>query len=245
MNPTNDINARLKSAVNSVAEPPYLESRIRSHIRAAEAPRSFVWKLIPAGMALAVFLSAGIAYQLGHLRLTANSQESYIVSVSNRVATLMRVGLGDHLHCSVFRKLPKDTPSVEQFIQKMAPQYSGLIPIVRDQVPADYKMIIAHQCRYHGRRFVHLSLEDGSNRVSLMITQKHEGESFDTEGLIPELVQSGIPVYQSGVQRFQIAAFESRDFLVYFVSDLPKDQNTKMMASLAPQVKDFLKKLEL
>jgi hypothetical protein len=52
-------------------------------------------------------------------------------------------------------------------------------------------------------------------------------------------------MYQSSVQRFQMTAFETPKYLVYFISDLPKQQNTDLMLALGPQVKDFLTKLEL
>jgi hypothetical protein len=58
--------------------------------------------------------------------------------------------------------------------------------------------------------------------------------------MLPALVQAGIPMYQSSVQRFQMTAFETRDYLVYFISDLPKQQNTELMLALGPKVKDFL-----
>jgi hypothetical protein len=63
--------------------------------------------------------------------------------------------------------------------------------------------------------------------------------------MLPALTESGIPMYQAGVQRFQISAFETRDRLVYFISDLSKEKNTEMMLALAPQVKAFLRKQEL
>jgi hypothetical protein len=126
----------------------------------------------------------------------------------------------------------------------MNPAYAGLIPIVRSQVPDTYRMMLAHECRYHGRKFVHLSLMDDSNMLSLVITRKTPGESFKTDDMMPALVQSDIPMYQSGVQRFQVTAFETRDYLVYFISDLGKKQNTEMMLALAPRVKEFLAKQE-
>jgi hypothetical protein len=243
---TPDFNTRLRQAVNSEPIPPYLESRIRAGIRASGRPRPrWVFRLAPIGVMAAVCLGLGIAYELGHLRMTVGSQESYIASVSNHVATLMRVGLGDHIHCSVFRKYPKTPPTAEEFVEKMGPQYSGLIPIVRGQIPTDYRMMLAHQCRYHGRRFIHLSLMNDSHLISLAITRKNSGESFAIEGMLPALSQSGIPMYQSDVQRFQISAFETRDYLVYFISDLSKDKNSEMMIALAPQVRDFLNKQEL
>jgi hypothetical protein len=242
MNETPDWNARLQGAVRSEAVPPYLEARIKARIRASESPRRWILRLVPVAIAAALCAGAGIAYELGHLRFTVNSQQSYIASVSSHVATLMRVGLGDHIHCSVFRKYPKKPPTAEQFVEKMGPQYAGLIPIVRSQIPLDYRMMLAHQCRYNGRRFVHLSLMNDSHLLSLAITKKSDGESFDTEGMLPALTQSGIPMYQAGVQRFQISAFETKEYLVYFISDLSKEKNTEMMQAMAPQVKAFLDK---
>ena len=244
MNETPKSDNRLRAAVKSVAAPPFLEARIRHSLRTEspieKAGRRWLPRLIPAAAALAVFAGFAVAYQLGHLRLTVSSQESYIGSVSTRIATLMRVGLGDHIHCAVFRKYPKNPPTTQDFIGKMNPQYAGLIPIVRSQVPDSYRMMLAHQCSYHRRKFVHLSLMNDSNMLSLVITRKGDGESFNTEDMLPALVQAGIPMYQSSVQRFQISAFETRDYLIYFISDLPKQQNTELMLALGPKVKDFL-----
>lgn len=241
---TSRLRERLKQAVRSEAAPPFLEARIRNTVRAERPVVSWTRRLVPAGAAALLFLGGAIAYQLGHLRLTTSSQESYIASVSNRVAALMRVGLGDHIHCAVFRKYPKDAPSVAQLVQKLGPAYSGLIPVVRRHVPDTYQMVIAHECRYHGRKFVHLSLKGDSRLLSLVITRKREGESFETEALLPAMVQAGIPLYRAGAHRFQLASFETRDHLVYFVSDLDQGRNTQMMAAMAAQVKEILHKIE-
>jgi hypothetical protein len=236
---------RLKTAVHSVEVPPYLAARIRNRIRGAEKPRRWAFLLAPAAAAAALCVGVAVAYQQGHLRFTRDSQESYIASVSSQIGTLMRVGLGDHIHCAVFRKYPKNPPKTEELVGTLGPEYSGLIPIVRSQVPENYHMMLAHQCRYHGRRFVHLSLMNDSHLLSLMVTRKSAGESFDGTGMLPALVQSGIPMYRADVQRFTITAFESRDFLIYFVSDLPREQSNEMMLSMAPAVQSFLKNLEL
>lgn len=238
--PAPDANERLKRAVHSIEVPPFLEARIRNHIRTVKPSRRWLPRLVPVTIAAATVFGLVMAYQLGHLRLTVRSQESYIGTVSTQIATLMRVGLGDFIHCSVFRKYPKNPPTTEEFIEKMTPHYAGLIPIVRSQVPDSYRMMLAHQCSYHRRKFVHLSLMSDTNMLSLVITRKAEGESFSTEDMLPALVQAGIPMYQSSVQRFQMTAFETRDYLVYFISDLPKQQNTQLMLALGPKVKDFL-----
>jgi hypothetical protein len=237
------LRERLKNAVRADTPPPFLEARIRNTIRTVERKPSWTQRLVPVAAAVVMCVSATIAYQLGHLRLTSASQDSYIASVTNRVATLMRVGLADHLHCSVFRKFPKDAPKLEDLAAKLGPDYKTLIPVVRQNLPGNFRLMIAHECGYQGRKFTHLSLKSESQLVSLVIARKKEGESFETEGLLPALTQSGIPFYRAGVQRFEISSFESANHMVYVVSDMGQQQNMKFMLAVAPQVRDVLNKL--
>jgi hypothetical protein len=238
---------RLKDAVNSVAAPAYLEARIRSRIRAEREPRLLgfgYFKLAAAGLAALLLLGASISYQYGYLRFTKGSQISYVWSVSNRLVRLMRPGLADHVNCSVFRKYPKDAPAVEVLARKLPDQYRELIPIVQSHVPPDYRLLISHQCKWDGRKFIHLSLENQSHVLSLAITARKAGESFRAEGLLPALVASDIPMYQSGVQRFAMTAFETKGYIVYFISDLPQAENSRIMQAMAAPVKDLLTGLE-
>jgi len=232
-------NDRLKSAVRAEKVPPELEARIRSGILERPAPRPWAFWLAPAGISAAICASLLWVYHLGGLRFTAGEQESYIASVSARVSNLMRVGLGDHIHCAVFHR-PQHPPAADQIQKDLGSQYAELVPIVRRFVPDQYKLRVAHQCGYHGRRFVHLSFANDAHLISLVIARKGESESFEAQGLLPALVQSGIPMYQSGVQRFAISAFETRDNLVYLISDLPGGDNTQMLIAMAPSVKSAL-----
>jgi hypothetical protein len=259
LNPTLPNNNRLKDAVNSVPVPQGFEDRVRIQIQAHGIPsgarplRRWILRLAPALVAAGVLAALSVAYHFGHFRLTRASQNAYIASVSSQLGEIMRIGLRDHIHCSVFRKYPKNPPTAEEIlnprsergVKPISPQYSGLIPIVRSLVPENYRMTLAHQCTYQGREYIHLSFMDESNMLSLLVTRKVNGESFRADGVLPALTESGIPMYQSGVQRFQISAFETGDYLVYFISDLGKQQNTDLMLALAPRVKGFLAKLEL
>ncbi len=180
------LRQQLQRAVRSTEAPQYLESKIRANIRTSGArqPLQFRYSWMAAAAALAVVVSSVIAYQLGHLRLTASSQESYIASVSNHVASIMRVGLRDHLHCAYFRKYPKDAPKLENIEGKLGKPYRGMIPIVRKHAPADFQVMMTHHCSYQGRDFVHLTLRRGSQLLSVVLAVKQDGESFKTE--LPE-----------------------------------------------------------
>ena len=241
------LREQLQRAVRSQEVPPFLEARIRANVFAERPPAQPRWSRQWVALAAAALLTMGgaIAYQLGHLRVTTASQDSYIASVSNQVASIMRVGLGDHIHCAYFRKVPKNPPGMEEFVRTMGPEYSALIPVVRKQIPDRFRLEGAHQCKYHDRRFVHVTLRDNTQLMSLVVARKTAGESFEREGLLPALAQSGLSMYRAGAQRFEIASFESRDHLIYFISDLPKDRNMGHLLAMAPALKEVLAKIEL
>lgn len=236
---------RTRKAHESVAMPLGLETRIRAAIAAQQKPRRAPWSAVSAGrlaaLALALVCAGGIAYQLNQLRLTRASQESYIASVSARVASILRVGLKDHIHCTVYRTYPKTPPPVEAFAAELGREYRDLVGAVRQQAPAGYRLVIGHKCRYDGRQFVHLALKnDDGKLLSLVIARKGAGESFQTERLPTAVVREGRPFFAAQAQRFAISAFETGEHLVYTVSDLPADQNLRVMVALAPQVSEVL-----
>ena len=171
-------------------------------------------------------------------------QETYIDSLYAQVAAAIRVGLGDHVHCSFFRKFAKDPPTVEQIAKKMGPDWAGLVPLVEKRVPDEYRVLLAHRCGYRGRKFVHLALKSDTKLFSVVITQKRAGEAFSPENLISVLDRPGITIYGQGVEHFQTAGFESRDYLAFVVSDLTRERNLKLAAGLAPAVSRFLERLE-
>ncbi len=240
---------RLKTSVRSVMAHPDLQRRIRDSVRAVATPATprHNWTRAAVAMAatLVICLGVTIAYQLGHLRLTASSQESYIATISQRVSNVMRIGLGDHVHCAVFRKQRKNPPSPEQMVNEMGPEYKDLIAVVKEQAPQGYQVVMAHQCRYHRRKFVHVTATYGSKLISLVIARRGDGESFEADKLVSQLTAAGIPMYQTSVQRFNIAGFETRDHLVYVVSDLGQRENLDVMTAFAPRVRDTLHKIEL
>jgi hypothetical protein len=217
-------------------------------IAADVAPVSRRWRGVSLWAAAAMFLcliSGGIAYQFGHLRWTADSQNSYLTALSNSVATLFRPGLKDHVHCAVYRKYPKVAPAAARLQHELGPEYRELLTVVSQHVPRGYQTMIAHRCRYQGRQYVHLALKGSGGVVSLVIAQKGAGESFTTEQLRPVLVSAGTPFYQAQAQRYAISAFETADHLVYTVSELSLEQNTKLMAAMAPQVQVVLAQARL
>jgi hypothetical protein len=164
----------------------------------------------------------------------------YIARVSASLAAVLKVGLGDHIHCSIFRKYPKEAPPIEKMERELGPTYSGLLPVVRGAVPQGYRVIMAHQCSYAGRKFIHLTFEKDGGLLSLVIARKQPGESV--EGLTPASQSSGIPIYQSAAGRYEVAGFEAGNYFAYVVSELRSKANLQVAGNLAAGVHEYLAK---
>jgi anti-sigma factor RsiW len=244
------LRTRLKSAVNSQSVPPDLQVRIREQIRSGHSRGWFAsgwlgegWPRWATAMA-AVVICAGVWLNYSREKLPAladrPAQNAYIQRVSTTLAAVLKVGLGDHIHCSIFRKYPKEPPPVEKMEAELGSSYKGLLPVVRAAVPDGYRVIMAHHCSYAGRNFIHLTFEKNGELLSFVVARRQAGETLD--GLAPAFEPSGIPIYQSGAGSYQVAGFEAGDFHAYVVSDLKSKANLQVAANLAPGVREFLMK---
>jgi hypothetical protein len=209
LNARTQLRTRLKSAVNAQSVPPELQVRIREQIRGSRSGSWFAAGWFAAGRPRwAVAMAAGLVVCLGiwlnypRDRMPPLSdrpgQNAYIQRVSVTLAAVLKVGLGDHIHCS------------------------------------------AHQCSYAGRKFIHLTFEKAGSLLSLVIARRDSGESL--AGLSPASHPSGIPIYQSGADRYQVAGFDAGNFLAYVVSELKSQANLQIAVALAPGVREFLMK---
>jgi anti-sigma factor RsiW len=243
------LRGRLKQAVDNSPTAPYLQTKVLSRVRASQP--NATWLGIPryfVALAAMLVMMVGVtatAYQLGHLRFTTKMQESYIASISSRVTAIMRVGLGDHVHCGVFRKYSKaNEPSLQKMESDLGPDYKGLLQVVARHIPEGFRVVQGHRCRYHGRQFVHLIMKSDGQLISVVIAHKQNGETFRNSPLVPVIEHGGLPIYHDDVQRFDITGFETRSHLVYLISDVPTKDNRQLMIALAPSIGDYLAKLE-
>ena len=232
------LKERLQSAVRGVEPPADLEASIRARLREPRRPPLRMYSLAAAAVLLVIAGSSYFAaYKRGYFRTSPQAQESYIASISGSVGTFMQVGLGDHVHCAVYRKYPKNPPTLEQMAASVGPQYASIIPIVRENVPADYRIILAHRCTYHGRQFVHVVLRGHDRLLSVILTRKSLTDGFSDQELGPV-------IREVGIQLFHIAAFDTRDHMVYVISDETQQQNGEIMRAMAPSLRAYINKLE-
>ncbi len=223
-----DLRQHLKTAVAATPVPPWLETRVRARI---QAPTWTPARLLPAAALLVACAALVTVYEKGYLPIAFGSQANYIASISANMPELVKVGLGDHIHCAVFRKYPKDPPTSAEFVESIGPKYADLVRIVQRNTPPGYRMLLAHQCHYRGRGFIHFALGKGDHLISLMITPRRTSDALPA------------PSWQGNAETYQVAALESPRFVVYVASDLSGSQNAALLAAMAPEVKTLLEKI--
>jgi hypothetical protein len=81
-------------------------------------------------------------------------------------------------------------------------------------------------------------MRKGGDVISVVITKKDPGETLDV--LSPAATASGVPVYQSTAERYEVAGFESENYLAFVVSTLDGARNLHLATSLAPAVSRLL-----
>ncbi len=233
----------LKRAVQSQTVPAHLEAKVRSRLR-EEAQASVGTKSWPTLPVLALVTAATVAVALWLPTVATDRDPSaYIARVSAQASSLMRVGLGDHIHCAIFRKYPRQAPALESLQSELPAAYSRSLEIAQKNVPPDFRPYLAHQCRFDGRRFVHLALRKDSQVLSVVIATRKEGESFAADKLVRGLRQAGLDFYQDRAAEYQIAAFGAKGHLVYVISSLSADRNLELMLAMAPGLAEVLPNL--
>jgi hypothetical protein len=241
-----NMSSRLKSAVSTAQPSPFLAPRIMAQVRAEERKPRWLQRSVWAGAtaALLVVLVAGVAYKLDDVRVAVSSQDAYISRLVQKVSAVMRPGLSDHVHCSVYRKYRAEAPPVETLHQQIGPEYKDLVTAVSTRVPAGFKVYIAHQCGYNGRKFVHVGLHNGSQQISVVLAKREPGESFRDSGLLPVISSGGLNVYGASAERFQIAGLGTDTHLAYVVSEMSDRQTRELMLALAPTIQNTINNLK-
>lgn len=226
----------LKRAVDSQQVPTHLEAKVRAKLDEASDPerlsrRFWLW---PAATSLAAAAAAGFFWlrPMDDSRVpSAVDERSYIAQVSANMSPLMRVGLGDHIHCALFRKHPADAPA-----HALPSRYAGLIAVAERHAPRGYQVAYSHQCSYGKRLFVHLVMKKNRDVISLVLASRGEGEAFEARSLVQGLRQSGIPFYAEDAADFRVAAFAAKNHFVYVISSMPAQTNNALLVAMAEDI---------
>jgi len=166
------------------------------------------------------------------------------------VQEILRVGLVDHVHCTILAEKWKRFVSFDEIKANtrrsaLGPEFIDLVPAVQAKLGSDYKIVDGHRCTANNRQYIHLILTGSKDGIlSLVITEK-QNESFTQADAVAVMQASGIPIYRDRHGKYEIAGFESDKYMAYVVSNLAQDSNLKIASALAPIVYDHLHRLEI
>ena len=78
--------------------------------------------------------------------------------------------------------------------------------------------------------------------ISVILTRKQDGESFGREQMVPALQAAGVPIYSASADQFEIAGFETDEYLAYVVSNLARKGNLQIAQAVAPQLEELIRR---
>src|SRR5262245_26001288 len=128
---------RLKQAVNAEPVPTSLRNRIQATIREESLIRSSqaVWPRWSLAAAALLLLSLSGLGTLQLLKLARPSNGIAVtaqhLTLSEQIASVLKIGISDHIHCVIDSGFDKKTLTPEQMTQKLGPEYSGLVPLLK------------------------------------------------------------------------------------------------------------------
>jgi Putative zinc-finger len=242
----------VRNAVKSEHAPPELVAALRNRVR-TESPSFFAhntlrWTMAAAAVLLVAIVGIGTLQWARIVQFTGN--EGLVPAISARVQDILRVGLIDHVHCTIVLQRWKRFVSLEEMKAStehtaLGPEFIGLVPAVEAKLGPEYKMVQGHRCVANNRQYVHLIMTGNKGAIlSLVITQKNN-ESFTQADAIAVMKASGIPIYRDRQGTLEIAGFESDKYLAYVVSNLDRDANLNVASLMALTVYNHLHRLEL
>jgi anti-sigma factor (TIGR02949 family) len=238
------VRAQLKRIVLSQQAPEGLRDRIRTDVRGKHRASPFVstsWIMAAAAivvlaMGLGIFLQSRNAPSGSELSLDAE------VAPGDFAGQILKIGFDGHVSCAVDHGMANKRFTPEQMSEELGPQYAGLVGLVKTRMPQNYDVVIGHRCQYQNREFLHLILRRKEEVVSLIVTRK-SGETFPAGGSAA-VKAAGVPIYESSWHGLQVVGLETRDYLVFLVSNDSLSGHEQTVASLMPAVSDFLKRAE-
>ena len=235
------LKAQLKRAVMQEYAPVALRERIGSELRRSRGLSFNTFSLSLAAAAAMVVIAAAAFFISSPTRKPLSLQDE--VSPGDVTEKLLKIGFDNHVFCAIDHQLANRQFTPEQMSEKLGPEYAGLVALVKEKMPQYYAVVVGHRCHYQGREFIHLIMRNQNDVVSLVITRKN-GEAFPTDGVSAIAQAAGGPIYQAEWADQQVAGLETRDYLVFVISNETNDANRQIASSLAPSVRDFLARLE-
>lgn len=235
------LKVQLKRAVMQDYAPAALRDRIGLDLRRSHGFSFNTFSLSFAAAAAVLVIAVATFFTSSPTKNALSLQAE--VAPGDVTGQVLKIGFDNHVFCTIDHKLANKQFTAEQMSERLGAEYAGLVALVKEKMPPAYTVEVGHRCHYQGREFIHLIMRNQDDVVSLVITRKN-GEAFPAGGAAAVLQASGIPMHETSWHKIQVAGMETREYLVFVISNKTLEGNEEVASSLAPAVSGFLKKLE-
>lgn len=142
-----------------------------------------------------------------------------------------------HTYCALSRALTAPPTAPAAALTQLA-SYSGLVAAVSPDLEG-YTILDAHICPNGTRRFAHLVLERGTERASVLVTEKQEGDLPMGDGLMNAVGGTDVHIRREG--HFAVAAVENDRYAGFIVQDADQPSPTFPTPAVARDLAGYLK----
>jgi hypothetical protein len=224
----------LRRAASAQIAPDYLRQEIHQRLRKTQ--RAFWAGIETRNWAMAL---AGVAAVI--LCAILGQQWRRIERQRNLVASILKLGVADHLHCAIqSHNYPDVAYPSAQLRKKLGPEYAGLLNVVEQNLP-HFQVLEAHICSVPGspRQYVHFIARGHGTILSVILT-KRNGLSLPRGTMTGAGTSGGVPLYSSILSGMEVVGFQYQNYFGFVVSGLGKNLMLQSARGLAPGMQEAL-----
>lgn len=155
----------------------------------------------------------------------------YLAMRSKSIATVYADAVDDHYEevvqrvpLSGWRKAPAD-------IDMLGQRQLGESEIINRLGPTGYHLVRARVCELGGELYVHAEYQNERGEISIFLKRR----GGDLPGATKEVV-NGCPIHVESTRGFQVAGFQSEQYTVLIVSNLPWAENFRLARESATRI---------
>ena len=157
------------------------------------------------------------------------------------VASVLQLGVSDHLHCAIRgHNYPDVANPPEVLREKLGPQYAELLPAVEKKLPG-FEVLEAHICSVPGspRKYVHFITRGDGTILSVILTRR-DGETLPAGRFVTAGPFGNFNLYEKRLDGMSVAGFQVGGYFGFVVSNLGQHEMDQLAESLAPALQTAL-----
>lgn len=228
------VREALQRAAGRLSAPEQLRVAIHQRLKKTQSrpfrtARAPTWALALAGAAMIVIVG------------TAGQQGMRLERAREMVASVLQLGVSDHLHCAIrAHNYPDVANPPEVLREKLGPQYGELLPVVEKKLPG-FQVLEAHICSVPGsrRKYVHF-ITRGQGTILSVILTKRNGETLPAGRFVTAGSFGNGNFYEKQLEGMSVAGFQVGGYFGFVVSNLSEREIDQLAEGLAPALQTAL-----